>query len=99
MKDVGIDVGARELVLCDSDTGQVRRFTNNASGHGRLIKALGGSARVCLESTGIYHFDLAVALNEAKCCCWTGAWPRSGASPTTPPASRPARPTGRMNSS
>jgi transposase len=69
MKDpvpVGIDVGSKELVV--SLGGREHRWANDASGHRALIRLLtqrGRSARVVLESTGIYHLDLALALHAA----------------------------------
>ena len=42
-------------------------FTNDAAGHRKLIGVLtrrGSRARVCVESTGIYHLELALALVE-----------------------------------
>jgi transposase len=32
----------------------------------RLLSKLKGEVNVCLEATGIYHFDLAIALVRAK---------------------------------
>jgi len=42
-------------------------FISPASGHKALIKKclkLKGETRICLEATGIYHFDLAVAISR-----------------------------------
>ena len=64
---VGIDVAARELVVATSRGQWV--FENTVEGHRRLVRKLtkgGGRARVVVESTGIYHLDLALALHEAK---------------------------------
>jgi transposase len=61
---VGIDVGARELVVALG--GEQRCFTNDESGHRALMRLLaqrGRKTRVVLESTGIYHLDLALALH------------------------------------
>ena len=69
---VGIDVGARELVLAlESGNGQRREstFANDADGHRKLVKRLrsgSGPVRVCLAATGIYHLDLCLALHAAK---------------------------------
>ncbi len=44
-------------------------FENTPAGHQfiiRLLSKLKGEVRVCLEATGIYHFDLAVALSRAN---------------------------------
>lgn len=67
MNFVGIDVGARELVVSVAGRDTPSSFTNDAQGHQRLIKRLGrvkGAVQVCLEATGIYHFDVAVALSN-----------------------------------
>ena len=57
----GIDVGSKELaVAIDPGTGRVWEgvFANDAAGHRKLIRRLTraqGTARVCVEATGIYH--------------------------------------------
>ena len=68
----GIDVGSKELVVA-IDPGTARTwegvFANDAAGHKKLIRRLTrtkGSARVCVEATGIYHLDLCLALDQAK---------------------------------
>ena len=64
----GIDVSARELAVaweCGKGATSTGVFSNDPAGHRKLIRALarrGGSARVCLEATGIYHLELAIAL-------------------------------------
>jgi len=66
---VGIDVSARELAVARQDEPQLRRFANDRHGHKALIKHLakkGRTARVCLEATGIYSLDIAVALSKAR---------------------------------
>lgn len=63
----GIDVSAAELVVerrRDEVTEQLT-FDNDAAGHRKLIKWLGRSARVCLEATGVYHLQAAMALIAA----------------------------------
>ena len=65
---VGIDVSASEITVAIE--GQVGRTTlaNDAAGHKQLVRQLTrgkGIARVCLEATGIYHLDLALALHRA----------------------------------
>ena len=71
----GIDVGAKELVVA-VDCGKGPRtgtFANDASGHRKLIGALtrrGAQAQVCVEATGIYHLEPALALaapSTARC--------------------------------
>ena len=63
MNCVGIDVGCKELVVVMSVNGKVRQaktFENTQAGHRCIIRRLSklkGTTRVCLEATGIYHFD------------------------------------------
>jgi transposase len=61
-------VSAREIVV--AILGKAERVTldNDADGHAKLVRLLTrgkASARVCLEATGIYHLDLALALHRA----------------------------------
>lgn len=70
MPVAGIDVSHNTLVVAiqkHDHTGKPRQFENTVSGHRGVIKALrnAGVKRVCLEATGLYHLDLAVALHEA----------------------------------
>src|SRR3989344_731453 len=67
---VGIDVGAVELVVVIRHNGTARKaqsFANTAADHARLIRKLAKfpDLIVCLEATGLYHLDLAVALHDA----------------------------------
>lgn len=70
MRLVGIDVGSKELVvviLVNGKATKAKTFANTAEGHAHLVKVLNKyqePARVCLEATGSYHFDLAVALSK-----------------------------------
>lgn len=72
MNYAGIDVSYKEIVIVISVKGKARKaktFDNTASGHKTIIQLLSklkGESRVCLEATGIYHFDLAVALSRAE---------------------------------
>lgn len=72
MNYVGIDVGSKEWVMIVNVNGQLRKaktVENTGSGHLSIIKhvsKLKGKSQVCIEATGIYHFDLAVALYRAK---------------------------------
>jgi len=72
MNYVGIDVGCKELVMAISVKGQFKKtktFENTGSGHKLIIKQLSKlkeHSQICIEATGIYHFDLAVALSRAK---------------------------------
>jgi transposase len=69
---VGVDVGAKELVVSIDRNGARESgivFTNDAVGHRMLIRwatKKGATARVVLESTGVYGLDLAFALHRAK---------------------------------
>lgn len=66
----GIDVSARDFAVAWGIPGKPlreARLPNTAFGHRKLCRLLlrnGGSARVCLEATGIYHLDLALALHR-----------------------------------
>lgn len=67
----GIEVSARELVVALGDRRggtRLRRFANNAVGHGALLKVLKhlGKARVVLEATGLYGLDVALALSAQE---------------------------------
>jgi len=69
-KVAGIAVACKTLVLAirtGEHTGKVRELVNTASGHQGVIKALhsAGVQRVCLQATGAYHLDLALALDAA----------------------------------
>lgn len=64
----GIDVSNKTLAVSWSDNGvrAEREFANDGEGHRELIKCLGKSARVCMEATGSYHLQLALALRKAR---------------------------------
>ncbi len=66
----GIDVGAEELVLVirkNTKSLNPQTFTNTPSDRTRLVNKLSKlpDLIVCLEATGIYHFDLSLALHDA----------------------------------
>jgi len=66
----GIDVGSEELILVirkNSKPFDPQKFTNTPADRTRLVKKLVKlpGIIVCLEATGIYHFDLAIALHDA----------------------------------
>lgn len=66
MKHVGIDVSARKLDVCATMKLQVE---NVAQGHQQIVRSLtrgGQTARVCMEATGNYGLDLALALDRAE---------------------------------
>ncbi len=93
----GIDVGATELVVTvlGEAFSQQRRFVNRAAGHRALVIWLRRQARsmqVCLEATGIYSLDLALALHAADGIQVSVLNPRSPvASPKPCAATRPMR--------
>lgn len=63
----GIDVGSQELVVALSREVSRRSFPNTASGHeaiARFLARAGRITRVCLEATGAYGLDLALALSR-----------------------------------
>ena len=66
----GIDVGSEELILLIRNNGnayKTQKFANAPADHARLVKKLAGlpGIIVCLEATGVYHFDLSIALHDA----------------------------------
>ena len=66
----GIDVGAEELILVIRNNGapyKPQKFANTPADRARLVKKLVKlpGILVCLEATGVYHFDLSVALHDA----------------------------------
>ena len=70
MNVAGIDVSSKTLTLViirDGKAGKPREFANTFQGHTALIKVLRKAkvSRVCLEATGLYHLDLALALDDA----------------------------------
>lgn len=68
---LGIDVGAKEVVCAlqrEKKTALFATFANAPEGHGKLLHWAhkhGGRLRACLEATGVYGLDLAVALHRA----------------------------------
>jgi transposase len=68
---VGIDVSARELVVAISDGGEatMTEVSNDAAGHERLqarLRALPAPVTICLEASGTYSLDVALALARAE---------------------------------
>ncbi len=66
----GIDVGAEELILLIRKNGTShppQKFANTPADRARLLKKLVNlpGIVVCLEATGVYHFDLSIALHDA----------------------------------
>ena len=65
-----MSVGAEELILVIRKNGKPfdpQKFANTPSDHARLVKKLVKlpGIIVCLEATGVYHFDLSLALHDA----------------------------------
>src|SRR5579864_7844509 len=61
----GVEVSARELVVAVEGEGRVQRFANTEAGHRQLLSTLtrgGRRVRVVMEATGLYGFDVALAL-------------------------------------
>jgi transposase len=60
----GVDVSAKTLEAIRRRGARVekQRFDNTAAGHRAMLKWLGKGAKVCLEATGVYHLQLALAL-------------------------------------
>ena len=66
----GIDVGSEELILLIRKNGnscKTQKFANAPADRARLVKKLADlpGIIVCLEATGVYHFDLSIALHDA----------------------------------
>jgi len=68
----GIEVSAKQLVIRlrrQGDWEPLRNFTNTPEGHEMVVRYLrqaGRIVRVCLESSGLYGLDLALALSAAE---------------------------------
>lgn len=69
---VGIDVSARTFTVAEEIPGRSvheAEYANTPAGHRKLCRRLakaGRSVRVCLEASGIYHLDLALALDSTR---------------------------------
>ena len=67
----GIEVAAKELIVSLEREGRrkaLKTFDNDGKGHQAIIRhlrAAGRTVRVCMESTGVYGLDLALALARA----------------------------------
>jgi len=66
----GIDVGAEELVVVirkDGTSSKPQKFANSPSDRARLVQKMAKlpGVKVCLEATGVYHFDLSIALHDS----------------------------------
>lgn len=65
---VGIDVGARQLVVAIGQAGMamaMHEYANSAAGHQQLrqrLQQLGGVVRIAMEASGTYSLDVALVL-------------------------------------
>ena len=72
VSQVGVDVDSEKLVCAMQQAGQgmpLATFANTAAGHRKFIRWTtkgARAARVCLEATGIYSLQFALALHEAR---------------------------------
>lgn len=72
MNHIGIDVSGKALSVVVSVNGKHRKaqpYENTPEDHKRLvalIQKLQGESIVCMEATGMHHFDLAVALSRSE---------------------------------
>ena len=72
VNQIGEDVDSQELVCalqCAEQRAPIATFANTAAGHKKFIRWAtkgGRSARVCLEATGIYSLEFALALHHAQ---------------------------------
>ena len=70
MNSIGIDVSCQEVVVVVMVKGKARKaktFKNTPAGHKTMAQSftkLKGETKVCMEATGVYHFDLAVTLSR-----------------------------------
>ncbi len=72
MTTIGIDVGAKELVVAIRHKGRIQKiktFINNFAGHKKVSILCSkyfkyGTVRVAMEATGVYHLDLAIVLSD-----------------------------------
>lgn len=64
---VGVDVSAKTLtaVRRRGSEEEEKEFGNDGVGHGKLLRWVGKTARVCVEATGVYHLQLALTLRAA----------------------------------
>jgi len=70
MRTAGIDVSHKTVTLAINREGRIGKlyeFKNTAPGHVALVRVVRNAhvSRVCLEATGLYHPDLALALDDA----------------------------------
>jgi transposase len=72
MNHIGIDVSGKELhvvVSVNSKHRKAQRYENTPEDHKRLvalIQKLQGESIVCMEATGMHHFDLAVSMSRSE---------------------------------
>lgn len=63
----GADISSKKVDAARRRDGKLseKQFDNDVEGHAALAKWLGKGAQVCLEATGVYHLQLALALVAA----------------------------------
>jgi transposase len=67
---IGVDISKDHLDACRWPDGATCRVTNDASGHRKLLRWIGGDvARVAFEATGAYHGAFERALHRAEVPC------------------------------
>ncbi len=75
MTNIGIDVGASELVVAIRHKGRIQKkvktFKNTFNGHKQILSICSkylkfGKVTVAMEATGVYFFDLAVTLSSCE---------------------------------
>ena len=72
MNLIGVDVDSRMLVCerrCNDKTFPIKTFANTAAGHKKFIRwatQRGSTARVAMESTGVYSIPFALALSQEQ---------------------------------
>lgn len=67
----GVEVSAKVLIVALKSDGQIRwaEFANDGAGHKQVVRYLrrvGRPVRVCMESTGLYGLDLALAVQAEE---------------------------------
>jgi transposase len=67
---IGVDISKDRLDACRWPDGESIRVSNDAAGHRRLLRWIGGEvARVAFEATGAYHAAFERALHRADLPC------------------------------
>jgi transposase len=80
---VGIDVSASSFAVAEEVPGcpvREAEYPNTEAGHGKLCRRLekiGRPVQACLEASGVYHLDLALALHRTRSVTVMVANPRA----------------------